>query len=281
MKKRLLLLSMVTVMATVSVPLQVDAAPAVFLKYKQELSAELAGLQDEICTTFSMSSFGWKAYKQSWNWGVQYKYDRCIAGLQLAGKGLSARFKAIANNLFKRLNISGTVYNAKDYIDPNETDPAKKDPNLYYGTSDGNCAYIDEETMTRCNLSNSAIEATILHELVHIVMEYSLASFTLQKLIEKTTDPAIKAKGQQILRKLRHLHEKIADIFAGLAGGIGVAQALVGVYSRGSSPATETHPALSSRAAYMQAVCAAMQADPYYSTGVGYGNALSERLPYC
>jgi Zn-dependent protease with chaperone function len=230
----------------------------------------------------SITPLGWDLYKKSWKWGVQYRFDRYICGLQLAGKKLSTRFKGIVGALFKRLKISGTVYNAKDYIDPDETNPAKRDPNLYYGTSDGSYAYIDEETMTKHNLSDAEIEATILHELAHVVMEYSLTAFALQKLIENNQkNEKIKTHGPRVLKKLRHLHEKIADIFAGLAGGISVAQALISEYSRGSSGENETHPASAARVAYMRALCCEMQADPYYNTGNGYGKALKERLPYC
>lgn len=272
---------MLAVIATFGIPVSLCAAsqPAVFVKYKQALTTELACLQDDICSSLSMTPLGWKLYKQSWKWGITYPSDRYIAGEQLAGKKLSPRFKTIVDNLFKRLKISGTIYNAKDYIDPNETDPAKKDPNLYYGTSDGNYGYIDEETMTRHNLSTSEIEATVLHELAHIVMEYSLASFALQKLLEKNAaNPQIQDHGQRLIVRMNHLHEKIADIFGGLAGGISVVQGFISTYNKGCSSASATHPASVTRVAYMKELLHAMQADPYYSSGNGYGKALAEKL---
>lgn len=280
MNKRIVL-SLVLMFGLVGLSVCVCAAPqpAVFCKYKQQLSAELAALEDEICSTFSITHVGWSLYKKSWKWSIHYSLDRSVAADQLAGKTLSPRFAAIVKNLFKRLGVSGKVYNAKDYVDPNASDAATKDRNLYYGTSDGSSAYIDEETMTRYQLSDHEIEATILHELVHNVMEYNLTAFALQKLIEKNTGHAIiKIQGQVVLRKLRHLHEKIADIFGGLAGGMGAVQGFISEYSRGYSPASEDHPASSMRVAYMRAVLQDMQADPYYSAGNGYGQALGQKL---
>jgi hypothetical protein len=253
--------------------------PAVFVHYKQQLSAELAAINEKICSTFSMTHLGWILYKKTWKWSPQYAADRMTAAEQLAGKPLSPRYAAIVQNLFTRLHIKGSVYNAKDYIDPCQTDPAKKDPNLYYGTSDGNSVYIDEETMTRYGLSDAEVEATILHELVHNAMEYNSMIFAVQCLLEKyKKDAQRQALGKKILKELCHLHEKIADIFGGLAGGLCVVQGFISEYGRGFSDQTDTHPASAERVAYMRELYVAMQVDPYYGTHSGYGNALYELL---
>lgn len=255
--------------------------PAVFVRYKKQLTAELAQIEDEICSTFSMTHIGWWMYKKSWKWGIEYDCDRATAMAQLAGKNLSPRFATLFKNMCKRLKLSGKLYHAKNYVDPQETDPSQKDPNLYYGVSDGHFAYIDEETIVNHGLSDAEVEATILHELTHIVMEYALTWFTIKQLIDKQTDESIKTHGQQIMRKLCHIHEKIADIFGGLAGGMSVVRGFISEYSRGNVAASDTHPATATRLAYMQTLLCDMSNDPYYSTGNGYGAALKEKLPGC
>ena len=223
-----------------------------------------------------MPKIRWRLYKQSWRWSIRYRMNQLRGRYQSWGRALSPRFKAIASRLFKRLGVRFKVFHAKEYIDPNETDPAKKDPNLYYGESGASRIYIDEETMEQDNLSDAAIEGTVLHEASHIVAQYDLAFFSLEKLIESCKVDA--AKSQQLLKRFAHLHEEIADTLAGLAGGLLTVNALTSVYQSSFAGDSDTHPSSSTRVSYLQRLHGAMQSDPHYSGGGCYGKALKVSL---
>lgn len=267
-RKRFFFYALVVVVALSSFSTFTADPPATFLKYKQELASGLSNIEDEICSTFGMSKLRWKLYKKSWEWGIQYGMNKIRIWYQFWGKSLSPRFRAITSRLFKRLNVRFKVLNAKAYVNSNETE------NLYYGASGGNRVYIDEETMERDNLPDAQIEATILHEISHIIMKYDFTRFCLKKLIGSRAGEVDEVKAKQLYKRFQHLYEELADTFAVLAGGLSTVDALISVYQSLGLDESDTHPSFVARVTYLQRLKSDMQADSYYCRGNSYGRAL-------
>ncbi len=256
------------------------APPTTFLKFKREFSSRILNLENEICSFFGLTSPQWRINR------TDCKIHRFIKKnlvdpierlwKKSTDRALSPRFRAIVAELsdkFKRKVPH--VVNAKN----------DNGGDLHFGESDSVTIFIDEESINSHNLSDNQVKSTILHEWMHVNMFHGVESKFLNNFIKENQKNMDTAKLKSFETRFAILQEEIADIFAGLVGGLDIVNAFIEKHEKlisedhiEVSRGGQCHPKSPDRVKYMKRLRDEMLQDPDYEDGQCYPAALDTWL---
>jgi len=234
--------------------------PAVMTKYEEQLAKEWASLEQQMLQKLSLSQDEWVRFTKK-NRYRYLSYEKATKKRRKKSSSpISSTLHLLISNLFKNI-----------HIDPKQVELIRYETNKHLQATDS-AIYFSEHKLEQYNYSNAEIEASILHELQHILHKDDSFIYLLEKFMEfHGSEQGINRHEFNSLRKnIRHFHEKRADILAGLHA-ITYAQALLHFYTRiyqllesdgYVDQDTDTHPSLAKRIAYLKKVCTDMAADP-------------------
>jgi len=247
--------------------------PAVVARYETQLANEWQILENEMLDTLGVSKAEWMDFMQNY----RYKYDAFEDNLKREerrnGQPLSNNFKNLALQLFQKINMN-----------PGKVDLIRNESSGRRLHASRSAIYVSENKLA--NDTPNEIEASLLHELGHIVNSddefiYFLEKFYewygkksngfLGSVIKNFYEKPAGTKGitakvfKAVRKKIRHFQEKREDTWAALYS-IVYARALLSIYKRMRSKYkdrdSETHPSFSKRIRNLQYICSDMENDP-------------------
>ena len=226
-------------------------------KYKKMLHDEWKQLEKEVLDVFEMSDAEWAAFKKK-NYS---KYEAREASFKAKHKKgstqLSDRVKNIISKFFAKFNI-----------DSRAVDVIRNDKKDRLITTDSGI-YLSERKLQVDNLTESELQAAILHEVQHILKkDDSLLWFlrlykykSIGRMLRCVFSISYNRKCNKVIKKVAHFREKRADILAGLCSAT-YARALLQFYKKQLELYVDrdswSHPKFSTRVAYMQKLCSDM-----------------------